>query len=889
MQTSADNTDILSEDQEQQQFGQRLRAAREQHGLSQEAVADRIGVPRSAVSSIETGKRKMSSSELKQFAQLYKLSTDMLLGVALMPQTTTRLTRQLREQGKQRGSVRKGDTVSPMLFANGSDLKEWANRRVAQSEFPRIVRQLIYATVPHVRRISFAADEGVQLGGWDGMVETTEGNAFVPDGLSVWELGTNADIKRKADSDYAKRTADPGEIDPESATFVFVTPRRWGGKEVWLAEKRKNGMWRDVRAYDGDDLAAWLELAPGVHVRVSLLIGTGITGAEDLTHWWSAWSSVTRSPITAKLIIAGRDGEADRVQQWLKGPPALRSIQGENRDEAIAFLAAALDPMGAGEDTANLTHCVVVETATAWQWLATSESPLVLIPTFEDRSLVAAAIAAGHYVLVPLGNGDTSSGETIELPRPRRDAIRDALLKMDAQETEIDSLATLGRRSLAALRRKLAMDAAILRPRWGQASEGRALLPALLAGRWDETNANDREILARLAGVDYPSIAAAITRWANESDPPVRRVGNIWMLASREDAWPLLSRYLNRDDLQRFTAVVAEVLGQHDPRYDLPLRERQMAGILGKLPPHSGHMREGFAETLGMMATHSDTCKLGDADSGQAWADRIVGHLFAEGADWRVWASLAWLLPLLAEASPRVFLYAVERGLVGDPPVLVNMFTDHQRDFSMFDASPHTGLLWALELLAWSPEYLSEAAGYLAILARIDPGGEQGKFGNRPLRSLREIFLSWHPQTTASITQRLGVLDYLRRREPETAWELMIRVLPEMHDIGEHTSTPRWRDWASGVGDETTWADVHRMVKEITTRLLDDAGTDGHRWSDLIKHAADLPQGEFEAIAHRLTNLDSSTFPSAGTGTSYGMACVRRSRGTPPTPMRSGR
>ncbi len=53
-------------------MGDRLREAREYLGFSQEDVASYLGVPRSALSLIETGTRKVDALELKKLAGLYK-------------------------------------------------------------------------------------------------------------------------------------------------------------------------------------------------------------------------------------------------------------------------------------------------------------------------------------------------------------------------------------------------------------------------------------------------------------------------------------------------------------------------------------------------------------------------------------------------------------------------------------------------------------------------------------------------------------------------------------------------------------------------------------------------------------------------------------------------
>ena len=53
-------------------MGDRLREAREYLGFSQEEVATYLGVPRSALSLIEAGTRKVDALELKKLATLYK-------------------------------------------------------------------------------------------------------------------------------------------------------------------------------------------------------------------------------------------------------------------------------------------------------------------------------------------------------------------------------------------------------------------------------------------------------------------------------------------------------------------------------------------------------------------------------------------------------------------------------------------------------------------------------------------------------------------------------------------------------------------------------------------------------------------------------------------------
>jgi transcriptional regulator with XRE-family HTH domain len=57
---------------EELRLAERLRTAREFVGLTQDAVAKALGVPRSAVSAMEKGKRKVVFLELQQLARLYR-------------------------------------------------------------------------------------------------------------------------------------------------------------------------------------------------------------------------------------------------------------------------------------------------------------------------------------------------------------------------------------------------------------------------------------------------------------------------------------------------------------------------------------------------------------------------------------------------------------------------------------------------------------------------------------------------------------------------------------------------------------------------------------------------------------------------------------------------
>jgi transcriptional regulator with XRE-family HTH domain len=66
-------------DKEYRKIIERLKKARLDAGLSQQAVADKLGKPQSYVSKIEAGERRLDVAEMKKFASIYKKPADYFL------------------------------------------------------------------------------------------------------------------------------------------------------------------------------------------------------------------------------------------------------------------------------------------------------------------------------------------------------------------------------------------------------------------------------------------------------------------------------------------------------------------------------------------------------------------------------------------------------------------------------------------------------------------------------------------------------------------------------------------------------------------------------------------------------------------------------------------
>src|SRR3546814_7344746 len=83
-----------------------------------------------------------------------------------------------------------------------------------------------------------------------------------------------------------------------------------------------------------------------------------------------------------------------------------------------------------------------------------------------------------------------------------------------------------------------------------------------------------------------------------------------------------------------------------------------------------------------------------------------------------------------------------------------------------FDSPDRTGLLWALEVIAWNEAHLFRVARVLARLCEVPINDN---WVNKPENSMESLVRSWLPQTAANIDQRLALLDMIVRSEEHTS------------------------------------------------------------------------------------------------------------------------
>lgn len=715
-----------------------------------------------------------------------------------------------------------------MNLVTREHLERWADTPSSKSTLPYLISRLVRATTPTSTKVDIPWGSATYIGGWDGIVNCEAETAYVPKGVSLWEFGTNVDCKGKADGDYDKRKSDPLGSTPGDCTFIFVTPRLWTKKDEWIAAKKAENQWKDVIVYDSIDLEQWLDRAPAVArwfaswEDVNACPFDGIMTADE---FWEEWSTGPDNlSLFPECVIAGRETEKEKLLSALQVDSTLKGIKASTKSEAIAFIIASLKTFPYDESGRFFSKALVVDTEEKFRGMNSNyDTPLILIPRFYDNQPFNVARKRGHHVLVPLSADEdlVQDKDQIVLPRIDRDGQIESLIQSGVPKDKAERFSRESGRSITILKEFLGFPP--YGAKWNTQEDIRELIPALLLGRWKEEFPGDVELIEKLSGREYDDYLAILRKWRDFEESPIIQIGTAWRLTSPLNLWRKLVPQLMKRDLDSLRDCFSLAFKNGNP-----IIESQSVFSSRK---YSNWSREGLVQSLILLGQKGVSS---NSEDYQDWVDLVISDLL-EGASGELWLSLDQELPLIAEAAPDAFLKAVKRSLENQQPEIMDMF--REEDGFISRTSLHTGLLRALEGLAWLPEYLGEVSGILLKLSSLDPGGA---LVNRPINSFVEIFRPWYYQTLASFGERMQILERVTKEEKEFAWSLLIRMFPDGYNVAFPTHKMRWRLFDENTSLSYSYKEMEDTHSNVIAMLISFVDNDEDKISQLIRKVPEL-------------------------------------------------
>lgn len=717
-----------------------------------------------------------------------------------------------------------------MRLITRDDIERWGKSYEAKGDFPILIAKLILASTPGSTRLRMPSGSSVFLSGWDGQVVCEKNTHFVREGVSFFELGTERNPAKKIKEDYQKRTNDPLGYEPSETILVLISPFTWNDKDVWVKEKNEENIWKEVIVYDANDLELWLTncfvVSRWFLPKVGKSTSDGFLTADES---WKEWSLAPAIELSPNIIVTGRDNECGELFKILNDNPSLIGIRASTRKEAVAFIIATGKLFNPVDSERFLSKTLVIENVNDYRAFARQNTnSLNLIANIGDATPLYPAVSNGHHVLVPLGAQDELNQKIIELPVLDRDGLKNILIDLGIEEDQAKRYVLESGRNITILKKFLGFP--VLNIYQDQKKNAREIIPALLLGRWNEGFEGDIEILERLSGKKYSEYSTILNEWKNMDDSPLMQISNVWRLTSPLDLWTNLSKIITKDDLETLRACFKATFFNGNP--DIESGEEVVLSSVFKRKKYSNFSREGLCQSLILVGLRGDALQM---PYSQIWVDNIIHDLLVD-ASGELWISVNKELPLIAEASPKSFLRTVLNSLEKESPEIVEVFRE---DKGLFDSTYHyTGLLWALEGLAWFPEHLTRST---LILLKLDSIIPKLKWVNSPMNSLVEIFKPWHYQTLASVEDRMAILKQITSKEKESGWKLLIKLLPDSHNIAHSTHKTRWRLFDQNTNIDYTNKeayDTHQFIIELLINLFDG---DEIKFSELVEKVTFLP------------------------------------------------
>jgi len=740
-----------------------------------------------------------------------------------------------------------------MKWITAKQLEYWAdNSASSASTLSGIISDLIRATTGGIRTIRFPSGDKGQVRGFDGHLISRVEAFNVPLGESFWEFGTGSDYIPKANKDFEKRSKEISTDRQQQSSFVFVSTRTWDSSqkdnklEDWVQKQLKKYSWKNIYFIDGVQLETWLEQCPAVaawHAKNTLKVAPQ-SGIRSTNEFWEDFSGRFNPPLTEEVLLCERENDAKDTIRALLASKSLQRYVADTDEEVIAFVVAAIRKAKPRIRLLLEAKTLVIDSLEAGRYCLSSPSPLAFLLR-GDAAKSPSQFAQCGSTIVPV----TLQQKNIEahsLRRPYIHELADSLRSMGFSHADANKYAYGSGRSLTALARLIPSGSAPA-PVWLDSMD--LLLPVILINSWNTDYKLDKEVVQEFTDKAYDTYDSLLRMQLLKPEYPIEFEGGVWKSRTPLDSLIHIGHLITDNHLKKLEKIIIQVFSQEEPDLSSLSFQEQI-----ELPQtsYSTWLREGLAQTLLMIAVWGKNENLFPYLSKwkcEHFAERIVSHLLQQSD-----APLIdhELLSYFAEASPKIFLNILEKLIQQSNDWTGFLFTE-KVEYGI-PSGKHTYLLFALERLAWLPEYFEQVTVIMAHLAHIDPGGQ---LGNRPIRSLVDIFCLEIPNTHASLEQKKHALESIIAQHEDIGWKILVSLLPELHRKTSFIrAKPRFRD--AGELPSMTYQQLWDVQDEMALKVIELAAFNLDKLKVLTKR---LPVFSDEIFSKVVSALD-DIFPT---------------------------
>lgn len=529
--------------------------------------------------------------------------------------------------------------------------------------FPKLMKLLIDATCGDGASSRIPVGDDITDPGYDGIVDNSVKNSFVPDGLSVWEFGTEEDVKRKIEEDYKKRIHNSCGVDKNDAVLCLCTPRKWPSRRETIEEwKNAHTGWKDVRIYDAQVIADWLNKTPSVCIWfLEQFVKEENINVTTLDFAWEELANRTNPALDESFFDLD-----EKMSLEIKNNAAI-VVCAEDKIDSYGFVLRFLRLSGR-------KNVIVLHDANMLEKIQNVAVGQIIVCDFDVETITA---RNNNCIIRCCSMMDKTVGNVI-LPKRDYAKTNNALVRSGIDATRASCICQATHLKTYAILRKIKSSAYAELYKWNKFGEDN-LLKAMLCVQKCMSNV-EKDALSIISGLGIVDLENRMEKLVRMNDAPIIKRGNAFALAVPEEVACAFIDDGNAVFIRRAHNVFKEVLGS-------VANEEQWSG-------HNYYECEVLLSGLATFYVYvSEYIDKGDAFSLSERVNELINHpailknKMVQGA----------IVPHFCEADPGLLMDYLERN--------VDKIIDTTIDRSVFIAS--------IELLLES-EYVERAC----LLAR---------------------------------------------------------------------------------------------------------------------------------------------------------------------------
>lgn len=343
-------------------------------------------------------------------------------------------------------------------------------------------------------------------------------------------------------------------------------------------------------------------------------------------------------------------------------------------------------------------------------------------------------------------------------------------------------------------------------------------------GSWDEKNNYDVRVIERLTNTTYEKYESKARSLIASDFFHLKKEGNVWRVINKEELLKQCFNQIFDKDIETLLDVAKDVYTQDDKK----LGDNSENIFIQNNYNNSNEIRTSLIETICLLKKNIDKLENCSKKRIEAAISQFVEALLHD-VSWIRWASLSDCIRSLAELDPKKFLKELEIATVHKSNEILKLFP--RTEYSLFGSDDYIcNLLWALEVLAWSPDYIVESVRCLGLLEEL-PYPKTNRT-NSPLNSIISILLPWHPQTNANEKKQRNALLGLEKDNSSTFFEVLIKLLPNETTTTISNPKPKYLICAEDkkVKDE----EYRNQIRDYIKLALDHSDNNGKKISKLV-------------------------------------------------------